>query len=73
MRFQVDDTVRVAKDSKYYAMSESNPKDTNGVITDTENGFSCRGIPHPSSVEWNEGQTAYYRVSDLKLRSRDNG
>lgn len=69
MRFQVDDLVRIAKDSEYYTDETRNPKDTVGTISDIGQ-WGDSSEDHQIHVLWFNGHANSYRESDLKLRRR---
>ena len=67
MRFQNNDTVKIAKNSRYYRSNgRNNPRDTEGVlIIDTH-----RTGNFVYKVNWGEGRAAWYNDSDLRLVRR---
>mgnify|MGYP005822792937 CR=1 FL=1 len=63
MRFQVGDTVRIAKDCPYLDYRDAdNPSNTDGKIREI-----CWG---EIAVDWDNGTFNTYDESDLRLRSR---
>lgn len=59
-QLKVGDTVRISEDSKYYAHGESNPIDTNGVVSRI-----TKDPDFPLRVEWENGKDNSYNYEDL--------
>ena len=69
MRFQNGDIVRIGKNTRYYGMSESNPRDMNGTTIEATSGLFGVCI----DVRWDNGNINSYDEGDLKLVRRGNG
>lgn len=69
MRFREGDIVRIAKSSAYYKDGYyNNPKDTNGVVIQTDNPTELN-----YRVRWDSGSRNSYGEEDLKLVRRGDG
>jgi len=62
MRFQVGDTVRIAKTARCYGDGQLNPKDINGKITRVGSGIV--------RVSWANGERNHYSENRLRLVKR---
>jgi len=67
VRFQIGDTVKIAKTSMWYGESRVNPKDTEGIITRIDPRLN---ITYHVEVNWDTGRWSVFREEDLRLVKR---
>jgi hypothetical protein len=60
---QIGDIVKIKKSSKYYGVSGSNPKNTEGEIVN----ISSTGASYPITVRWANAKSNAYTENDLEL------